>query len=576
MPNAVPVLDPPTQYAQDVVSGKEIAGPLVRLACQRHLDDLIEGPKRGLKWEWTLADGDAPRGTGKYVADFFENELLLTADKPFILEPPLMFIVGSLFGWKGPDGYRRFRVGYVEIGKGNAKTSLGGGLGLYMMIADGEPRADCFTAAVDKDQAKIPFRDAVSFVNLNPRLDEVLKRSGANGSEWNLAYLKTQSYFRPTSSENKGRGKSGFRPHFVLLDEIHEHPTAAMVDLAIANLKTRSQPMVLMITNSGVVDPGSVCYQHHEHAERMLDGRDQNNDSQFYYVCSLDKGDAWTDPAVRKKANPMLGIIPGMERYLDECVAGAVGMPSKQSFVRRMNFCEWVDSADPFVEPSVWKENGGTLDLHRLRGRKCWGGLDLSGKNDLTALVLVFEPHDDDAQPVLSFFWTPKDTIRQREEQDRAPYQRWVREGYLTACDGKTINYAFVAQKIGELAAIYDIEFIAFDPYRIEDLERELSSLGVNVALKEHGQTFRHMNPALESLEDALLDRRIRHGDNPILGWCVSNVRVLQDQAGNRKFDKLKATGRIDGAQALAMAEHMAAGMGREEVVHYAGRSSLA
>jgi len=585
-------LDPPTDYAQKVVDGKELAGPLVRAACQRHLDDRKNGHKRGLEWLWTMPDGSAPRGTGKYVANFFEKELYLSEGKPFVLAPPLVFIVGSLFGWKGPDKFRRFRIAYIEVGKGNAKTTLGGGLGIYMTVADGEPRADCFIAAVDKDQAKVPFRDSVNFVNLNPRLDGVIKRSGAPGSEWNLAYLKTGSYLRPISSDTKGRGKSGFRPHFVLLDEVHEHPTSMMVDLATANLKTRNQPLVAMITNTGKTDPGAVWYQYHDHGERMLLGQDVNNDSEFFYICGLDKGDRWSDPAVWKKGNPMIGYIPGIEKYLAERVASAKGMPSKQAITRQLNFCEQTGSLSPLFEKEIWDACGGSIELARLKGRKCYGGLDLSSKNDLTALALIFEPDEryepifdctecgystGDYEPicptcqkkqwllrypvqeknrkdVLIFAWTPGDTIREHEEKDRAPYQQWVEEGFLLANPGKTIQFSFVALKIAKLLALYDVQCIAYDRHRIEDMERELDDAGADVTLKPWGQGFVDMNPALQALEEDVLTGVLRHGDNPLLTWAINNVKVVPDAANNRKFDKEKSTGHIDPAQSTAMA----------------------
>lgn len=549
--------DPVTQYALDVVDGKEMAGPLVRAACQRHLTDLVEGPPRGLKWEWTLEDGSAPRGTGKFVADFFESELLLAVDDgklaPFVLAPPLLFIVGSLFGWKGPDGHRRFRIAYVEVGKGNAKTTLGGGLGVYMMVADGELNADCYMAAAEKDQAKIPFKDAVNFVNRNPRLDAVIKRSGGEGHEWNLAYLKTGSFLRPIASESKGRGRSGFRPHFVLLDELHEHPTAAMVDLAEANLKTRSQPLVFKITNSGVVDPGAVCYQTHEHGERMLQGIDANDDSRFFYICGLDHKDSYLDPSIRKKANPMYDVIPRMDRYLDDQVTTAKGMPSKVSVIRRLNFCEWVESSDPWVTKEVWDANAGAVDIASLAGKSCYGGLDLSKRNDLTALVLVF-PQPDGTKDVLTFAWAPKEGLLDREHRDKAQYSQWVSDGHLHTTPGRIVDYEFVAQKIGELVQTYQVEMIAFDHWHFEEMERALNAAGVSVNVMDHQQGHAGMNPSIEAAEDDLKNGRIRHGGNPVLTSCVFNVKIDPNAQALRMFDKRDQTKRIDAAQSFVMA----------------------
>lgn len=457
---------------------------------------------------------------------------------------------------------------------------------------DDEPRAEVYAAATDKDQAKILFRDAVAMVDQSAALSSRITRSGGKGKEWNLAYLATGSFFRPISSEHVGgRGKSGFRPHCALLDEVHEHPTSAMVEFMRAGTKGRRQALILMITNAGVYDPEAVAWHYHDYSQKILEQHIEN-DSFFSFVCSLDKGDSWTDPTVWRKTNPLLGIAIS-EKYLEEQVREAIGMPSKQSLVRRLNFCEWVEAIDPFVTPEVWRANGGTVPVESLVGRTCFGGLDLSGKNDLTSFELVFPlPEDSSKKPcpgcdgggggcikcggtgevllvpkaVLSFFWTPQDGIRDRADRDGAPYERWVKEGHLIAKPGATIDYGWVAHKLGELSKLYHFRAIAFDRYRIDDLKRELQDLGIaafvhlqdqdngGIMLIKIGQGYKDMSPAVEALEDDLKDRAMRHGNNPILGWCVANAKITMDPAGLRKFDKRKNTGRIDGAVALAMA----------------------
>jgi phage terminase large subunit-like protein len=575
--------DPVKQYALDVTSGKEIAGPFVRLAGERHLRDLVEGPKRGLKWDL---------GAANRVFEFFREILCLSGGRPFDPHPSQLFILGSLFGWMGPDGYRRFRVGYIEEGKGNGKSPLAAGIGLYMLTADDEDRAEVYAAAVKKEQAEVLFRDAVSMVNNSIALDSRVKRSGGAGREYNLAIPETESFFRPTSSESQGRGVSGPRPHCALLDEIHEHSTDAMVEFMRAGIgKARDQGLMLMTTNSGVTDPTSVCYGYHGYAERILQQTD-SNDSFFAYVCSLDPGDSWADPKVWKKANPLLGFSISV-KYLEEQVREAKGMPSKQSKVRRLHFCEWMESADPLFEPEVWKANGAPADPVKLKNKPCFGGLDLSGKNALTALVLDFPEENPErelglrADPdfkakaeelaevmaidadramemaiaaqrdkaILSFFWTPKNNIRERENQDRAPYQQWVDEGFIVATPGMTIDYSFVAVKIKQLTQEYDIKAIAFDKWRIDDLRRELNQINADVILVEHDQGFKDMDPAIEALEDDVLEGRLRHGNNPVLDWCVKNAKVEKNAGALRMLSKRKSTGRIDGVIALAMAE---------------------
>ena len=218
----------------------------MRLACKRHLDDL--GPWAGAGATWDREASDRAIG-------FFRDVLRLNGGehegKPFILHESQEFIVGSLFGWKGRDGFRRFRVAFVEIGKGNGKSPLAAGIGLYMLMADKEPRAEIYAAAVDKDQAQILFRDAVAMVDQSPQLASRLVKERRIRREWNLADLKTGSFFRPIASEHRGRGKSGPRPHCALLDEVHEHPTDAMVEFMRAGTKGRRQALIFMITNSG-------------------------------------------------------------------------------------------------------------------------------------------------------------------------------------------------------------------------------------------------------------------------------------------------------------------------------------
>jgi phage terminase large subunit-like protein len=228
-------------------------------------------------------------------------------------------------------------------------------------------------------------------------------------------------------------------------------------------------------------------------------------------------------------------------------------MPSRQSLTQRLNFCMWVDSANPFIAPEVWTANGKAPS--ESPDGDCVGALDLSNKNDLSALVLT-----DEAGSVYPYFFTPKEGLRQREERDRAPYSQWVREGSLIAVPGKTIDYRYIAQKVGALQHEgFQIQSIAFDPWNIDAMIAAFEAEGVDVTLIPHGQGYRDMSKSIQALEDALLDERLRHGNHPVLTWCMNNAQVETDPAGNRKFTKRKATGRIDGAVALAMAAGAAA-----------------
>ena len=372
--------DPVDAYARAVTAGGIVAGPLVRAACARHLRDREEGPARGLTW-----DMDAARRAINFFPDvlrLFEGD---HTGKPFLLQPWQQFIVGSLFGWKGEDKFRRFRTAYVEVGKGNGKSPTAGGIGLYTLMADGEAGAEIYAAATTRDQARILFRDAVHMVQASPALTKRIQKSGIR-EVLNLAHLSSGSFFRPISSE--GRALDGKRPHCVLIDEVHEHPTPAVIDKMRAGTKGRRQALIVEITNSGV-DRTTICYQHHEYSERIVTGQIKD-DSWFAYVCGLDEDDdPFEDDACWLKANPNLGISIS-RKYLEEQIREAKGMPAKGSIVRRLNFCQWVDAANPAIPGDLWRAcevDGEDFDESRLSQLACKGGLDLSGTRDLTALA---------------------------------------------------------------------------------------------------------------------------------------------------------------------------------------------
>lgn len=549
-------------YAHSVCDGAIVAGPWVRLACKRHLDDVVHGPARGLVWRLDKA---------LRAIRFFETVLRLNGGdfegKPFLLQPWQKFCVGSVFGWYGVDGYRRFRSAFEEIGKGNGKSPMAAGTGLYMLVGDGEERAECYSAAVDKAQAGILFRDAVAMVDQSPSLRDRVKKSGATGREWNLAYLKTHSFFRPIASETKGKGKSGPRPHFAALDELHEHPTAAMANFMRAGTKGRKQALILKITNSGV-DRKSVCWHEHEYAIRVLKGL-AFDDTLFAYVCALDEKDDWKDEAVWLKANPNLGVSIDM-KYLRELVHDAEGMPSKQSLTKRLNFCEWVDAEAPWIDGDKWRACVGPVDRSSLKGRRCFGGLDLSGKTAFTAYTEVYPPASEGGRAIaVTYFWTPQEGLKQREEHDLAPYAQWVREGHLLTTPGGSVDYAYAALQIKKAVDDGRLKELAFDRWRMEDFKRELDDLSVNyevldfgvetetfpdLILRPHGQGFKDMAPAVDELENRVINCGMTVEDNPVMTMCSANAVLTSDPAGSRKFDKRKAAGRIDGIISLAMA----------------------
>jgi phage terminase large subunit-like protein len=549
--------DPATAYAQGVVDGEIVAGPHVRAACKRHLRDLETGPARGLVWD--------VEEVAKTIA-FFRDVLRLNGGqfegKAFELKDWQAFVCGSLFGWKRQDGTRRFRHAYIEAAKGSGKSPLCAGIGLRMLCADGEARAEVYAAAVKQDQAKVLFRDAVAMVQQSPALSKRLMLTGGIDPD-NIGYIAGSSFFRPISSERQGRGQSGPRPHCALLDEIHEHPTNAIVEFMAAGVKWRRQPLIVMITNSGS-DRTSVCWEYHQYGVQVCDGTVEN-DQFFAYVCALDAGDdPFVDEACWTKANPSLPELPGFD-YIRAEVLKARGMSSKETLCRRLNFCEWTDAQDAWITKDLWLKVQDRLDINDYLGRECYGGLDLSISSDLTAFVLAF-PTAHRCWDVFSWFWMPGDRLLELESRDGMTpnYQTWRDEGYLQAPAGRTIDYEHAANMIGELCARFDVQAIAYDRHRIEVFRDACDKAGArDLPLLEHGQGFFRaaatglwMPGSIGETEAAIMDGRIRINENPVLTYCVGSA-VCQSsniQPSDRYFKKGATRARIDGAVALVEA----------------------
>ncbi|WP_240502964.1 terminase TerL endonuclease subunit [Stenotrophomonas sp. TD3] len=584
-------------YALDVVAGRIVAGPHVRNACRRHLQDLIEGPERGLYFDHEAAE---------YAFRYFENVLMLSEGqfegRKFELHPSQAFIIGSLFGWKGADGLRRFRRAYIEQGKGNGKSPLAGGLGLLGMTAAGEAGAQIYSAAAKKDQAGILFADAVKMVKKSPLLAKRIEFAGGEGREFSMAHHASASFFRPVSRDT-GRTGSGPRPFFVLVDEVHELPDRRIIEMLERGFKFRREPLLFMITNSGS-DRTSVCWEEHEHAVKVAAGHteavndptfvgDVIDDRTFSYVCSLDDGDdPLEDPSCWAKANPLLGVTI-TEQYLADVVAQAKAIPGSLNGILRLHFCVWTDAETAWMTRPTLEPALADFDPRMHEGRKVYLGLDLSQVRDITAMAAVVEtgtvPVEVEVEgeklviekPTFDAWieaWTPGDTLDQRQLQDKLPYRTWVNGGYLHAPQGQAINFRHVAQVMAEYDNRYDVQLVAYDRYAFRRFEEEVNDIGLSVTFAEHPQGGCKKGKPLEAaveaaeqsgqpapegmwmpgslrlLEEALLEGRLRLRRNPVLVSAIMSAVIESDRWGNSWLSKARSANKIDAAVALCMA----------------------
>jgi len=571
------IADPVASYARGVLAGAIVAGPHVRNACRRHLADLEHGPGRGLAWDVTAAQ----RAIG-----FFADVLRLNGGQfegiPFALHPSQQFIIGSIFGWRRADGTRRFRRVYCEIAKGNGKSPLAAGIGHYCLVADGELRAEVYAAAADKDQASVLFRDAVAMREQSPALTARLVPSGGN-PVWNLADLKTGSFFRPISSEKRKKG-SGPRPHCALCDEVHEHPDRLMIKTLEDGFKWRRQPLLVMTTNSGS-DRNSVCWEEHQHAVRVAAGTmtpdddftwvgEVIDDESLSFVCGLDKDDdPLEDESCWGKANPLLGVTIQPD-YLAARVARARQIPGQLNGVLRMNFCRWTEAEQSWLSRAALEAVLDDFDPVDFADAQAVAALDLSGSQDLTALAIVIPtgwldvPRETGGTARLPTFagwveaWSPEDTLAERALRDQAPYDVWARQGWLTPVPGKKIRQDIVAARVAELATVLDIDCLVYDRYAYANFADELDRLGVTIRQLEHPQggirrakeSGLWMPGSVDALETLILEKRIRLRRSPVLVSAMMSVALEADAYDNRWLSKRKATNRIDPAVALAMA----------------------
>lgn len=484
------------------------------------------------------------------------------------LRPFQKQIITEVYAPTWPDGRRVVRTAVMSIGKKNAKTALVAALVLaHMCVRDLVIRnSQLYSLAFDREQAAIVYKYASAMVQMD---EELAERINIIDSRKKLVDRISGSEFMALSGEKKG--KHGKSASLIAFDELADFGADGSLYDALMTARGAHADSLAWIFSTQSPDDNAILSQLIDYGLKVQRGEiDDPTFKLFLYTVPLDL-DPWEE-AHWYLANPALGDFKDLASLRDEAQK-AQSMPSREASFRNLHLNQRIDAAAHFITPNLWQGGAGAPDIAPRTEREWWGGLDLSAKNDLTALVLVSQA-EGGAWDILPFFWAPGDNLRQKEDRDRAPYTQWRDRGYLIAKPGRVIDYAWVARQIQDLLKNgYQIAGIKFDRWRINDLRRELDAIGVEswifgqdwqegerkprpggLCLIPHGQGFKDMNPAVEILEDLLNEKKLRHGMHPVLTWCASNVRIQSDPAGNRKPDKLKSTGRIDGAVALMMA----------------------
>lgn len=580
--NPYPLSDPTTRYAWDVVNGRITAGHLAIRACQRHLDDIEHGPKRGLYWR--------PEKAAEAL-EFFPAVLRVTAGaaegQPFRLISFTVFVVGSLYGWYRADGRLRFREAWIEAAKGSVKSPLAAAIGLYTLRFRGIGRAECYAIAKDRNQANVLFADAVAMANapIADRDDGVslvssgaLLPRGTGAMTWQLEYTDEKgltSFFRALAGDER---VSGPRPSLVAADEIHEwRNDGPLLTWQQAGTKMAGDFLLFMATNTPAADQ-LVGTEWSERYQRILRG-EAENDAAFVYIARVDEtDDPLNDESCWSKAMPCLGITFPIEnvRIAVNSARHSVGTLLN---TKRLYFGIPVGTSEYWIDIDSWEAAQGRVDEDEMRGKPCWLGMDLSQKNDLTALAAVWRDDGAEGGPkyyVKIWYWKPAEGLAAKAVEDNAQYVEWASADppFLNTTPGKSIEYEFVAKQVQDICVKHEVEAMAFDPAHIGEFRKACDRIGFNTWVWEpdepagdglkmivhsqgragmHSKRALWMPRSLQQYEDLILTGRIVIDKSPVTKWCSGNAAVQPDAQGNRFFIKKNTRGRKDGMDAAAM-----------------------
>ena len=535
------------KYIADVLAGRVLTSKLVRLQIERHVRDLKEGKARGLTFN---------RHAAQHVIDYFplfccgvDGDYY---EQPIVLDPAWQALLWILYGWKRKDAkgkpIRRFKVAYSEMGAGNLKSLILSCLCLYELHAFGEPGAQVYAAATDRKTARRVFDTASTMAQVS----EYLRDRLLIGKE-NICDPSTRSKFEPCAAEDQNL--QGLRPSFVCIDELHAHANEGVWNAFYTRLGKCRQPLMFAITNSGF-DRNSVCYKQREYSEKVLQGI-VPDDTWFAWICGIDdEGQEdfdWENETNWIKANPCLGGAVKLDDLRQQAIK-AKEDPSYLNWFLRFRLCVWTTAFSHAIRMDLWDLCKLAIARELLKGRRCYGALDLSTTTDISAFVLLFEPVDEDPHwHVLPYFFLPKDNIAFRCRRDRVPYDVWAKEGLFELTEGNIIDYRFIRAKINELREEFDITQIGFDRWNSTEIVTQLGEED-GFEMVKIGQGMASMFAPTKRMIELMSTQELAHGGNRVLRWMASNMIVQQDPAGNIKPDKARSREKIDGIVALCMA----------------------
>lgn len=534
-----------TQYARDIVECQIVACKWVKLACQRHLNDLARAGTKDFPYVFD-AELAARACSFKEMLPHVRGKWMRPApgkSNRIRLEPWQIFKNASIFGWvHKKTRLRRFRKAYISVGRKNAKTTDAAGDALYLLTADDEPSPEIYCAANSLDQAMEVFKPARTMVEQLPDLARAFSLEVAKQS---ISRLDDGGRFRPLT----GIPRDGASPSGCILDEYHEAETSDQYDSNDNGMMAREQPLLEVITTAGTFIDGP-CYNLELDAKKILEGHD-TNENFFALIYTLDAGDDWRDLECLKKANPNFGVsvIPDI---FESALRDAIQQPAKQPEFITKNANVWRNSGRQWIPSEVWAACADpTLRIEDFKGQGCFEGDDLAAKIDLASRCLCFRK-DIEGKPHYTLFW------RNYVPEDRAldgahsHYQRWVEKKHLIAHPGPEVQLALIQRDIESELKDYPRNCIAFDPWNALQMQQALRASVSEEVLIEIPQTTKFLSPAMKEIEAAAYAKRLHHDGDPVTAWAVSCV-VVQEDHNQEVFPRKEKNGRskIDPVSAM-------------------------
>ena len=515
-------------YIDSVVSGQTLVSDWVKKQCDRHIQDISKCSERGLYFDRDLAFRPIQWISKSCVIT--EDGISVKTGQKLRLEPWQQALLWILFGWRRIDGTRRFRNVYAELARGNGKSKLASAIALYVLVGEGVRGSAVYSIATTLQQAKVVFDDSVLMVGSSQVPELCALRSHQN----NLHIPGTATVYRPLASDE--HTLDALKPNLIVVDELHAHKSKGPWNKCKTAQGKKPGSMMLAITTAGY-DRHSVCFEQRTYAEKVLEGIFED-DSYFAWICSLSKDDDPFDERNWYKANPNLGISIELAT-LHDAAKQAQLIPSEYNEFLRMRCNIWTESSVVWMPMDKWDACNFTFDPELLKGRLCFGGLDLATTTDIAAFVLLFPPTDADKKwRILPNYFLPKDNVQQRVKRDGVPYDHWERKGLFQLTPGDVIDYDYIRQMVLNLADLYDIREIGYDRYNAQQIVTQLTNDGVTMV--PIGQGTASMFAPTKHFMELVLRREIAHGGDPVLRWMVSNLVIQTDAAGSYKPDKEK------------------------------------